>query len=422
MKTVYLGPIRDQLYSNKILFAGKRTRDGDSPTNMAHGSREFKGIRASAEGIDWMGTGFSLPFRVSGNNGTGARAEGGFLPAAGSQGYLKMSDNLRNFYGRVEFTGQVMNFSQSSKGAYIRTAVSEMKGVTDDLKRRINIDAYTARDANGTSPVATITATTNSATQPVSTTLYFRIGDTYDICDATGAPTYRNAVARTVVAINPSAKTVTFDATVSTTNADIIVDCSSDSAAALRNNSWGQSMNGLANIVSDTGALHGLNPATAGQGFWKSYVHDNSSAAISDTVLRRGLDEIGMASGMDDQVVGIWNRGIRNAYVNSLVALKSFTDDKATTLRGGFKAILFDDRPFVVDDFCPTKKVYLLNTEDLAWAEASELDWLDRDGSVLSRVPNKDAYEATLYTYINLYTTRRSSHAVITNVADAMDR
>lgn len=422
MKTVYLGPIRDQIYSNKILFAGKRTRNGDESTNMPHGSRDFQGIVSSTEGINYMGNGFSLPLHTSRNSGVGARAESGFIPNAGAQGYHTMSDNILSFYGRVEFTGRAMKLSSSSKGAYVKVAASEMKGAADDLKRAINIDGYTTRDANGTSPRATISSTTASATQPVNTTLYLAVGDVVDVVSPGGSPTYRNASALTVVSVDTANKTVTLSASVSATANDLVILSSAGSTSTATNNTWGQSINGLGNIISDSGALHGLNPATAGQGFWKSYVHDASTGTISETMLRRCLDEIGIASGKDDSVIGIWTRGIRNAYANTLMSLKQFTDDKATTLRGGFKALLFDDRPFVVDDFCPSGTVFLANFEDMAWAEACPIEWADDDGNVLSRVPNKDSYEAYLRTFINLYTTRRNAHAKIINVADPMAR
>jgi len=46
----------------------------------------------------------------------------------------------------------------------------------------------------------------------------------------------------------------------------------------------------------------------------------------------------------------------------------------------------------------------------------SDWSFMDRDGSVLSRVANTDAYEATLYKYHELGTDKRNAHGKLTGL------
>jgi hypothetical protein len=44
--------------------------------------------------------------------------------------------------------------------------------------------------------------------------------------------------------------------------------------------------------------------------------------------------------------------------------------------------------------------------------------WMDRDGSMWSRVADTDAYEARIYQYSEIGTYRRNAHAVMTGIAE----
>lgn len=419
LKTKFIGPIRDQIYSNKILLEGLRTRDASKKTNLPAGSREFRGIAATAEGIDYIGKTFVMPLHTQRNAGVGHRAEGALIPGAGAQSYATISDALKSIYGVFRVTGQLVKAAEKSEGAFERATASEMKRLADDVKRRVSIDGYTARDANGTSPAATINpGAAASATQTFSTTRYLSVGDYVDIYDPTGATRRTSSGALMVTAFDPTTRVVTLSAAVTTTTNDIVVFAAPNSTAAVANNDLTQTTNGLGNIVADTGVLHGINPATAGNGYWKSYVKDAASAAISDTLLRDVKDSIGYVSGMDDGTIGIWTRGIRNAYVNTLTSLKQFTDASATTLRGGFKAVLFDDQPMVVDDHCQNGTVYFIDTDAMFWAEMSDFEWADMDGKVLKWDAGYDAYIGYMFKYYNLGTWARNRHGKLINVAD----
>jgi hypothetical protein len=419
MKTVFIGPIRDQLSSNKVLLWGMRTRDASEKTTDPEGSMPFKGIKAMADGIDFMGNDFRIPVHMGRNQGVGTRVEGATLPAPGNQGYLYITDTLKYNYGLFQVTGPLLRAAKVPGGAFERAMTSEMKRLTDDLKRKINIDAW----GSGNGVLTTVGTGAASATQTLTTTVPFAIGDVLNFY-APGFGTIRNTTGpRTVLAVTPGSLTITLDASVTTTTGDVIVRSSTDStgaaaSATINDDVASGTINGLTNIIAATGALHGLNPATAGQGFWAASTIAAGGAIIGETLLRQLKDTIGLNSGSDEDLVWITTRGVRTRYAGTLTSLKRFTGDGTMKLEGGFKALLFDDQPMVYDDQAPVGKAWGVNTEAMFWSQSQEFDWLDEDGDVLKWNPRTDSWIGILAAYHNLGTFARNRHGVITGGAD----
>lgn len=413
MKTKFIGPIRDQLNSNKVLLFGLRTRDGSDKQDTPHAGKEWRGIEADATGIDFVGNEFRMPLRSSRNQGTGPRGEGSTLPSPGNQGYKYISESLKYFYGLFNITGPLLKASESSEGAFRKALQAEMEGLTDDLKRHVNMQAY----GTGNGVLASVTSGATSTTQAVSTTIYFQGGEYVDIYDST-LTTYRGSASVYVTAISRSGLTITLSASVATTTGDVIVRASSDSTSSVPNNDKSQAINGLGNIIDSTGALHGLNPATAGEGFWSSTEIAASSAVIGDSLLRQLKDGIGFESGSDEETILITTRGVRNRYANTLTALKRFNDAQSVTLRGGFSALMFDDTPMVYDDHCPLGTVFAVNTGAMFWSQMSDWEWMEEDGNVLKWESRLDRYIGVIFKYCNLGTWARNRHGKITGGAD----
>jgi hypothetical protein len=413
MKTKFIGPIRDNMSSNKVLLFGMRTRDGDDKSGVPQGSREFKGIQASADGIDFVGNEFKIPLRSSRNQGTGSRGENVPLPAAGNQGYLQITEPMRYLYGTFNITGQLIKASESQEGAFKKAVTAEMRGLVDDLKRHTNIQGY----GNATGVIASIPTGATSATQTLDTTIYLQGGEYVDIYDST-LTTYRGSASLEVLSVNRTTLAIVLSSSIATSNGDVLVRASSSSTSSAPNNDKNVALTGLAKIVDSSGAVHGLNPATAGQGFWASTEIAAGGNVIGESYLRQLTDGIGFEAGNDEELVMITTRGIRKRYAATLQSFKRFNDAQSMTLRGGFKAILFDDTPMVVDDHCPVGTLYALNTDALFWSQMSDWEWLEEDGTVLKHVTGYDKYEAHLFKYCNLGTWARNRHGKITGGAD----
>ena len=415
MKTKFIGPIRDQLHSNKILLFGLRTRDGDDKQDMPHASRDFRGIVADSTGIDFVGNEFRIPLRTSRNQGTGPRAENAILPAPGNQGYKYISEDLRYFYGLFNITGQLLKASESNEGAFRRALQAEMEGITDDLKRHVNIQAF----GTGDGALATVTGVAGNDIT-VDTTIYFQGGEYLDVYDSPVDPANSplNAKAFYVTAIDRSTLTLTVSDGTGITVGSVLVRASSDSTQTVPNNDVYQAINGLQNIIAADGELHGLDPKDAGETFWKSSEVDAAGAIVGDSLLRQLKDAIGFESGSDEETILITTRGVRNRYANTLTALKRFNDAQSVKLRGGFTALMFDETPMVYDDHCPLGHVFAVNMPAMFWSQMSDWEWMEEDGEVLKWEPRYDRYVGVLFKYCNLGTWARNRHGKIVNAED----
>lgn len=407
MKTKFLGPIRDNMHAGMVLLWG-----GD-----AANPEGFQGIKRMAEHIDFVGNEFRIPWKTGRNQAVGFRSENETLPAAGASSYTYLTEPMRYAYALFNLTGQLMKASESSEGAFKSAFTQEMEDTTLTAKIDHNIAAW----GDGTAKMFTVRTNytaPGSGTIDVDTTINVRGGEYVDFVNAAGTVI---SAAHKVTGIDRPNRTITVNGTVAanlTATTHFAVRASSDSTIGTPNNSQNKAINGIANIVSSTGTLHTINPATYAQ--WKSY-EKGSIGAISDGAVRDMLDGVGFESGIstdDDSHILISDRGIRRRYADTLISVKRFNDASSQTLHGGFKVLDFDGKKWFVDDYSPIGQVSLLSLKDLFWAELSDWEWIEEDGKVLKWESRKDRFVAVLRKYSQLGTTRRNSQGKLTGVTD----
>jgi hypothetical protein len=408
LKTKFIGPIRDNLHSGKVLLFG------DPDANPS----DFKGVIPSAEGIDFVGNDFRIPLKTKRNQAVGFRSENETLPAPGASSYTYLTEPMRYAYGLFNITGQLLKASASNEGAFRAAFKAEM----DDTVLTSKIDHNRAAFSDGTGTWTTVRTNAAAAATVVNvnSTVLFRGGEIIDgVTISTGVVI---EPARTVTAVDRVNRTITVSPALTTgltATTDGWVRSSADSTVAVPNNSWNREIQGLASIVKDTGTLHGINPTT--YPFWKSYLKAGIGA-IGDAVLRDAKDGVmfesgvDLTSGMDFALIG--TRGIRRRYADTLTALKRFNDAQSVQLHGGFTALMFDENPFFVDDQCPVSTLYGVSVNKLFWAQSSDWEWMEQDGDVLKWDSRKDRYIAVLYKYCQLGTTQRNAHFVLQGVTD----
>lgn len=354
-----------------------------------------------------------LSLHVSRNSGVGARAEYATLPTAGSQGYIQERVPLKYNYGRIAISGPVIRAMKSDKGSFVRAIDSEVKGVTADLKRAVNRQLF----GDTTGHIATCGTTSSSVTvvlaAATSVAAIRQIQDQGRIDIGTVSNSNTIVAAANVLSVDTSAKTVTIDSAVSTTSADFIVASGTNPAGNTNN----IELTGLQALVNSSGTLFNVDPST--YQVWKSY-KQTSVGSISDTVFQKAMDETRIASGEDVNLI-ITTAGVSRAYAASLTSQKRFSN--TIELKGGFSGISVNagrgDEALVWDRDCPDGFAFGLSTAHLAQHQASDWEFMDQDGAVLSRVPNTDAYEATLFKYHELTTDQRNTHFVLTGITEA---
>jgi len=363
-----------------------------------------------------VGNEFRIPMKTQRNQSVGFRFENEYLPAPGASKYSYLSEPLRYAYALFNITGQLFRAAESNEGAFVTAFKQEM----DDTTLASKLDFNRAAFGDGSGKMATIPTGAASATQTLDSTINFRgLGEVVDIISTTGV--YNNAAnaGRTVIGVNRTNLTITLDSSVTPANGDIIVRASSDSTSTVPNNSWNREINGLANIVSATGVLHGFNPST--YSFWAAYT-DSSGGAISDSKMRLAKDTVGFNAGLDLErgldFALVTTRGVRRRYADTLTGLRRFTNDESVHLHGGFTALMFDENPIFVDDQCPVGNMYGLALNKLFWSQMSDWDWMEEDGHVLKWEPRRDRYIAVLFKYCQLGTTFRTAHFRLSGLTD----
>ncbi len=376
LKYDYLGPIQDQLNNDTILM-----------NKVKKSSKEVVGKSV------WM------PLRFSRNTGVGARAENGTLPAAGFQQYKETNFPTKNVYGRVEITGKTIRATRNDRGAFLRAARSELEGMVTDLRDDINRQLFTG----STGQIAIITSGATSATQAVSSTQYMFEGMLLDIDNDAGV---------TILTVDSETQ-ITLTGSITTVTNDVIRRAGVAS---------GQELQGLGEIVSNTGTIQGINPTNFA--WWKANVigSDASPASLNEIDMEKAVDQAEEKGGKIDYVITSFAG--RREYFKLLQSQKRFADMQAVTLRGGFRAILFNDIPVVVDRHCQrtaaVTRFYFLDSSKLGHYRMADFDWMQEDGAIWARIvgsSGREAYEATLVYDAEFATNARRQLSALLGVA-----
>ena len=387
LKTQYLGPIREQLNSSSVLYS-RLEKNEDSV----------------------VGKNFTIPLHYGRNEGVGARAEGGTLPDAGSQAYKECIVPMKYQYGRIQITGPTIKAARTNEGAFLRAVDSEMRGLERDMKSSMNRQAF----GDGTGAIAVCASASSATAITVDSTAKLRVGMPVDILvTATGATT-AGVVGDTVASITSS---TAFTLTTGVATYGSIGNTYSVYVAGSRT----KGMMGLSGIVSATSTLQGLD--VAAYPWWKATVLANGGTkrAISDTLLQTAIDTLeANSSGMCTAMYTSF--GVRRAYQALLTATKQLVNTQK--LQGGYEAINYLGGshgviPMIADKDAPANKIFIVDEDELAIYRLADFDWMQEDGSILSRVSGVDAYEAVLYVYQELGTSMRNAHVLLSDITEA---
>lgn len=381
LKNQYLGPIREIL-NNDIELVKRLGSDYDSVT----------------------GKNFTFPMHYGRNWGTGVRGDGVLLMDPGSQAYKESIAAMRYMYGRIMLTGPSIKAAASNAGAFARTLDSEIRGVTKDLKKELN--RMLAND--GTGRLTTCGTTTASTTVNVTSTAKLKVGMPIDVLVATTGATGTGAVNRTVVSITNATSFVISGAAITT-----------DSTFAIyRTGNRNLEVMGLAGIVSDAdigGGYGSLQNLAVASYPWHKATVTSIGGAISLTAIQKALDDV--ANLGDGDVTALWTtHGVRRAYQALLMAKKEFSN---VTTMDGKSTVLYNDMPLFVDTEIDAGVMYGLDESMLKILKMADFDWMDMDGAVLARVSGYDAYEATLFCYMEMVTYARNAHIKLTGITEA---
>ncbi len=405
LKEFYLPAVREQLNNTNLLLS-----------QVEKDTVNIEGRRAV------------LSLHVTRNSSVGARAESAALPGTtsggstsiGNEGYAEERVPIKHVYGRIQISGPIMRAMKSDRGSFIRALDSQMKGVTQALKKDVNRQLF-----NGTSGIIvgfTTGGPTNTLTLAATATRvdqrHLTVGMVIDI--GTTADSTAVAEARTITAVSfaslPGTITISGAPVSVTAGTHFIYRSGLNPGGAAS----GIELTGLVDIVAASGTLFNVNPASFP--VWASYVNSNGGVnrTVTENLFADVMHNVNINSGED---INMWltSDGVFRAYALQLTAQKRFNN--TLDMKGGFKGLDVaaggGSVPLAWDLDCPANRAFALNTGHLTEFVSCDWEWMDEDGAVLSRRPNIEAYEATLYKDLELTTDMRNSHGLLSDLTAA---
>lgn len=399
-KTVFSGALKEfflPVLREQLVFQSEYL------TQIERGNEDVEGLEAV------------LSLHVGRNEGIGARKEMEDLPAPGNQSYTKARVGLKYNYAQFQLSGPVMRSSDTDRGGWVRPLESESKGVVVNLREDVD------RQLTGTSDgVLAATALNAGATNDVITSAtatqlrYLRPNMKVDI--GTVANPTSVAEARTITAVDRATKTITISgAAVTTATTDRVFRHGSGGSGSDQ-----REITGIQTIVDSTGTLFGVDPTVYPE--WAAYEKDASAAALSDAMVGELIDEIALTSPAGVPNWAFTTHSQVRKYAASQSTLRRFVN--TVDLKFGFKGVEISSTSgsLAVSALrnAPAEQFFAVNTNHLKLHTASDWEFMDEDGSVLTRVETgngKDAYKATLFQYAEQMTDVRSAHGKIVNLA-----
>ena len=392
LKIDYLPVIRQQLENSTYLLS-----------NLKRNERDVSGKR-------WQQVA-----HYQRNSGVGGGAETG-LPTAGQQSYLNPYGVVKYNRGRIQVSGPVMAASRNDKGAIVRALESEMKGVTRDLEKEINYQLHN----DGTSRRCLVNGDpgdgTTTLTVDTPCTMYLSDGMIIDIvADNNGVAT---DVDVTITTVDSNTSCTVDSLHDDTADNDWVVRANShDGAGIVPSDSY--EMIGIKGIIDDATYVDTLHNLPRGSyAWWKCSTHSNDDNSgtnrdLTLSLIQQSITAVAKNGGKTTLILS--DHDTRDAYAALVIADKRFVN--TLDLDGGFKALAYNEIPWVADVDCLPNTVYFIDLEHLEIMQMSSWDWMDKDGAVLNRVAGYDAYEAVLFWYADLASDRPRAHSFLRDVS-----
>ncbi len=379
LKSVYLDAITSQLNDNVNPFLAAIEKS----TNDVYG----KEVRKLA--IYGM------------NGGIGAGTEDGDLPPAAGNNYGQFVTTLKNLYGVIEISDKAIRASENNAGAFVNLLNAEMDGLIKSSTFNFGRMLF----GNGKGIISKIVNITEE-TIMVDNIQNFIEGMPIDFRDAQGNIIDGNRRVKMVDYKNRFIVLFGEPTTLSKTPQGTIISVQG---------SYGNEITGLGALFDfEAPTIYGLEK---NQNSWLKPYYRLEAGEIDELDLQTALDTIEANSGQAVNFI-MCSWGVRRALMKVLSQNKRVVD--TMELAGGFKAMSYNGIPIVVDRFCPSGTMYLLNTNDFALHQLCDWQWLtDDEGKVLHQVPGKPVYSATLVKYADLICSRPNGQGIMTGIVEA---
>lgn len=343
-----------------------------------------------------VGEEIRMAVRYGRHRGIGNRADDGNLPTPRSRQTKQAAWKTKNIFGHIQISDKTMKASRGG-GGFVSLLEADLEDALNDAKDDLERQLF----GDGTGKMATCDVTTSSNTIQVDNTRFFAEGQGIDVVSSAGIIVADN---REILSVDHINNTIKVDGAAVTTSAtDIIV----------RNGNYNLELTGLEAIFTADNTLYNINRA---QEKWFNPTVIDTVGTISEVKIQEAIDEADRrAAGRVDLMATSY--GVRRAYQELLLATKRTTD--VMKLKGGYSALLYNDIPMTVSKYAPNGVLYGLDMSTFKLYHIEDWNWLDDDGAVLSRVPNKAVWSAILARYMDLGMSKPAGSFKMSGITEA---
>lgn len=354
---------------------------------------------------------FIFPLRFGVGEGQGNRKENETLPNEGFGEYDQAFGNVVMQYGSMYISGPAIEATEGGRATFASALKQSLKDVRDGYRLETHRQSW----GDGTGTMALVDGTvTGSVTVPVKDP-YGISYNTAQLENSQKTRVFRKNMVlwfktsdevRTIVGIG--AGSLTMNAVVTLIDGERIIRGDS---TALTNED--KEYFGVTAGVSATGTYYGI--PRSGEPNWQSNIIDLNGNPLDEDTLQAAFDTAEIeGDGVTEPDLLISEHKARRLYVALLQSQKRFVN--TLDLKGGFKGLDFNGTPWVVDKLCPPQRVFYMSTQDWCWFVMKNIGWIQRDGTVLKWVDQKDAYRAVLAAYRNIACKQPANQTVLEDV------
>ena len=354
-------------------------------------------LEKNSNDVNFVSGEAKFAMRYGRNGGIGNRAEDGDLPTPNSRKTKQATLITRNIYAQLQFTDKVMKATKSSLASFVDVMTQEFDDAMIDAKDSVGRQAH--GDHKGI--LATCAgAATDSAIQAVDDVTYLAPGMLVDIVASNGTVKYAECE---IVDVDYDAENMILAAAPGGTvaNTDVVVVTGS----------YGLELTGLKEVFDSTGtSLYGI---TRADHKWVNPIVQPVNGEIDELKMQGCIDITKRRTGAVIDFI-ICDDGSARAFQYMQQVFKRNTE--YTKLKGGYEVMSYNKIPITKSKYCRKQSMYMLAKKDWKVHRLGDWEWLDADGAVLSRVPGKAAWQATLTFYGDLGCSRPGGQVLLTGI------
>ena len=347
--------------------------------------------------------------------GIGNRADDGELPTPAARQTIQAVWDTKNIFARFRLTDKTIAASKDNVGAFANMLETEISDCETDA--RLDLSRQVIGDASA--KLATMSAQATVASPQnidVDSTMYLAEGMLVDfLAPTTGIVGNNDHKAVKVISVTSATRFTANVAGATIVNGSFVVPAGNTYQVGTSLHA-SYELTGVQKVVGTGGTLYGINRTTHP---WLNGIVDAVDGQISEVGIQKNIDNVEVGSGSETNFL-ITSKGVARAYQNLQTAMKQHVN--TLDLKGGWSAMSYTggqkELPIVSDKYVPEGLLFGLDLNDWIMAQMGDWDWLDKDGAMLSRVPDRAAWEATLVKYCDMACQRPRGQFVMTGITE----